>query len=119
MPRISIVNDLQVTDVIFSSTVFVGDNRIIHPSSREIAVMRRLPHYQGDEGNFDAPIFRRPYVWPIVREEVNLQIKNVNPFIKVDEIKIISASTSAVVQIGSTQTIRTEDRLKHVRQILD
>lgn len=54
-----------------------------------------------------------------VTESVNMEIFNQNPVIKVNSIKVTGVSSAAVMQIGSTETIHTESKVKHIRKLLD
>ncbi len=117
--RVSIVNAIKIDNVGLSSTLFVGDNLLIHPKSYVVAVQQKYPTYLHDVNEFAAPIFHYPIHIYRDPEVVRTSIRNESPVIKVDRIKIIAASVSAVVQIGSTGAIRAQTRLKHARRILD
>jgi spore germination protein PE len=119
MKRISIVKGIHINAMLFSATLQVGDNLIIAPSSRVFAVQREFPAFIGNEGNLNSyPTFTRPIPMPIVSERIQLSVRNVNPFIHVDSLKIIGASTASVIQIGSNQIIHSENRTKHIRQLI-
>ncbi|MBM7620698.1 hypothetical protein JOC95_002553 [Bacillus tianshenii] len=55
---------------------------------------------------------------PIVNENVQMCVNNVNPNIFVNRIKIKGISSSSVLQVGSTNTIFAEAKIKHIRQLL-
>jgi spore germination protein PE len=119
MKRTSVVQDMFVSSVQFASTVFVGDNLVVDPRTRAIAVQRERADFLGDEGDFDKyPLFRRPIPQPGLNTTVNLSIVNESPYISVSRVKAVSLSTSAVLQIGSTAIIDAESRIKQFRQLL-
>ncbi|MEB3100882.1 spore germination protein GerPE [Ferviditalea candida] len=119
MPRLSAVENIKINVVLFASTAFIGDNLVIRPRTRAVAVHQRYPVYLMDVPEFRATVFRRPKLKPVVREEVDMEIVNRVPVIKVDNVNIRSVSTSAVFQVGSTGIIDAEARVKHARRILD
>ncbi|WP_404449194.1 spore germination protein GerPE [Sutcliffiella horikoshii] len=117
--RISRVNDINLHSLSFSSYFHIGDSYYINAKSRALAVKREFPKFYGKEGNFsDFPIFSMQSPTPVLTERVNMTVYNVNPNICVNHIKIKGVSSSSVLQIGSSQTICAESRIKHTRQLL-
>lgn len=117
--RVSVVKNVDVTDVTSSSVFQIGDSSHIHSRSRALAVQREVELFFGREGNFDAfPIFTMDIPRPILRKPT-ITRHNLSPFIKVDNVNIIGVAASSVFQIGSTKTIDNETRIKHIRQLLD
>ncbi|WP_209124638.1 spore germination protein GerPE [Alkalihalobacillus sp. BA299] len=117
--RISHVDFVNVTDVSTSSILQVGDSYRITPRSRALAVQRQIEFFYGDEGNFDVyPIFQIDIPKPVVTEPIRITRTNENPFIRVNNIKLIGAAASSVVHIGSNSMIDAETRVKHIRQFV-
>lgn len=117
--RLSRVNDINLHSLSFSSYFHIGDSYYINAKSRALAVKREFPRYYGNEGNFsDFPIFSLKYPLPVITEQVNMSILNPNPNICVNSIKVKGVSSSSVLQIGSSQTICADVRIKHTRQLL-
>ncbi|WP_227936820.1 spore germination protein GerPE [Alkalihalobacillus deserti] len=118
--RTSIVKDIHVRSVASSSIFEIGDSTHITPRSRALAVQRQVELFYGDEGDFNQyPIFNKPIPQPLVNEQVTFTRYNVSPFIKVNHIDILGAAASSVLHIGSTKTIDSESRVKHIRQLLE
>lgn len=117
--RISRVNDINLHSLSFSSYFHIGDSYFINAKSRALAVKREFPRFYGKEGNFsEFPIFSMQYPMPVITERVNMSVSNPNPNIFVNHIKVKGVSSSSVLQVGSSQTICAEVRIKHTRQLL-
>ncbi|MEH7235541.1 spore germination protein GerPE [Bacillus sp. JJ1562] len=120
MQRISVVDLIYVNSVSFSSILEIGDSQKITPVSQALAVQREVPIFFTNEGDFSKyPIFSRELPKVKVTETVNMNIFNQNPVIKVDSVRVTGVSSAAVMQIGSTETIHTESKVKHIRKLLD
>lgn len=92
----------------------------IKPISSALAVQREVPLFFTNEGDFSQfPIFSRDLPKVEVTESINMRIFNQNPIIKVNSIRIDGVSSAGVMQIGSTETIHTESKVKHIRKLLD
>lgn len=117
--RTSIVKKLTILDISFSSTLFIGDFSHYTPVTRALAVQREIPRFQGKEGRFsDFDIFVRAVpIWP-VDEEVHIKTEHRNAVIMADEVEVPYITISSLVHIGSSQSIRAESRIKHIRQLL-
>lgn len=107
--------------IISLSAIFeIGDSTNITPRTRALVVQREFELFFGNEGNFkDYPIFTMTLPELIIDEHINFNKYNESPSIHVHHIKILSASASGVVHIGSSKTINAESRIKHIRQLLD
>jgi spore germination protein PE len=113
------VQNILINELGLSSTLFVGDIVEVRPRGRVLAVQREISSYLGNEGNFnDYPLFSNPIPQPIVYEKVTLNIKNSNPFIKVQDIEVLGIAASSLLQVGSNRTIDAESRIKNIRQLL-
>jgi spore germination protein PE len=118
--RTSIVKKISVIDVSLSSIFQIGDSCNIQPRSKALAVQRQYELFYGDEGNFSAyPIFSKSIPKAIIDESITFTKYNEGFSINVNNIDITSASASGVIHIGSTKTIDSEARVKHIRQLLD
>ncbi|WP_438432576.1 spore germination protein GerPE [Gorillibacterium sp. sgz500922] len=117
MTRLSVIGFIDIDNVSYASTVFIGDNCAIVPRTQAIAVRRDFTSYYGNEGSFaDYPIFRRR--WPRLPVPTDVRVtKRDEGVIRVDFIQIKSISTSAVLQAGSTHTVDAEFRVKQFRQL--
>lgn len=113
------VDRVQVDSVSFSSVFQIGDSNQIKASSRAIAVQREAEIFFGNEGSFAAyPIFSESIPFSQVDEVFSCSFTNVNPVLKVSNIKIMGASSSSVIHLGNSCHIATEARVKHIRQLL-
>ncbi|WP_453990536.1 spore germination protein GerPE [Bacillus nitroreducens] len=120
MKRISVVDFIKVNSLSFSSILEIGDSMKIKPISSALAVQREVPLFFTNEGDFSQfPIFSRDLPKVEVTESINMRIFNQNPIIKVNSIRIDGVSSAGVMQIGSTETIHTESKVKHIRKLLD
>ena len=119
MMRTSIVKNINISAIDFSSVFQVGDSYYVKPRSMVLAVQREISVFNGNEGHFNFPIFSKPIPKPIINENVKMNIINKKPVIKVNNINIIGVSTSGIFQVGSTPYIDTENRTKHIRQLIE
>ncbi len=117
--RTSMVNYTKVINVSLSSIFHIGDSAQITPRARALAVQRQLQLFYANEGNFSQfPIFTMELPKPTVQETVTINRYNPSAFIKVNRINVTSVAAASVYQIGSTNFIESESRVKHIRQIL-
>lgn len=112
------VGFFKVIEIKLSSILQFGDSLCLTPETKALAVLRSQSSYYGDEGDFSSPIFTNPIPGPSLDEELEMEIINESPYIKVESIKIIGVSASGIVQIGSNQCIDAESRIKHIRQMI-
>lgn len=116
--RTSIVNNTKVINVSLSSVFQIGDSVQVTPRAWALAVQRQLQLFYGFEGNFYMyPIFTIDIPQPNWPEEITVQRYYTSPFIKVNSVKITSVAAASVYHIGSTNFIKSESRIKHIRQI--
>ncbi|MDQ0861303.1 spore germination protein GerPE [Bacillus sp. V2I10] len=117
--RLSIVNKAYVNSVGFSSLFQIGDSVDIVPRVNVYAVQREAEIILGNEGDLRQYSFYSELLpKPLITEKIQTSFYHENPTIKVGAVKVISISSSAVVQFGSTNTISAETRVKHIRQLL-
>lgn len=116
--RSSVVQNISINDVVFSSSVHVGDTNHIKANSRAFAVQREEELFYGFEVSFDDyPIFSEVIPIPPITENIKFKRFNANPIIKVNNVNIIGISTSSIFQIGTINDAYLESRVHHVRQL--
>ena len=119
MFRTSVVRRFKANAVGFASTLLIGDLGRFDSATHALAVQREVAAFWGNEGDLASfALFSRPIPLPPVDETVELVRVNTNPDIVVDEVRVISVSTASLAQVGSVRSIRTEARIKHVRQFV-
>ncbi|NOU93338.1 spore germination protein GerPE [Paenibacillus sp. LMG 31456] len=118
MNRVSVVKDMKVNSVSQASILQVGDNELIKPVSKALAVQRKVPDFKGDEGNFDDfGIFSRELPLPPTENEaVKMLIDNGSSRIQVGGIFIYGIAAASVFQVGNNKKIQAESRIKQIRQ---
>lgn len=117
--RTSLVKDIDIKTVSFSSIINIGDVDTFSPRAYVYAVQRELPFFWEDEGNLAYyPIYSKPIPKPIITESININFINTSPFIKVNNVKILGLSTAAIAQLGSNNIINAEARTKHIRHLI-
>lgn len=117
--RISRIGFIKVRSMLFSATAHVGDCTFICPYSNTFAVQREISSYLESEGNLNQfLIFSQPIPKVTPEKPIRMSVINENPFIDVGVINIFGMSTAPVLQIGSTKIVNTENRTKHIRQLL-
>lgn len=117
--RGSVVNMLDIKSVLFGSVIEVGDTVHSRAYTNALAVQRNKELFFVDEGNFKnfkafnipIPIPAIPYPMPTIKKY------NEFPDIKVGNIHIKAVSSSAIIQVGTTNHVNTEARVLHIRQI--
>ncbi|OIJ10089.1 hypothetical protein BKP35_13290 [Anaerobacillus arseniciselenatis] len=115
--RTSVVDYSRVINVSLSSIFHIGDSVQVTPVAWAIAVQRQLQLFYGDEGNFlQFPMFTMELPQPTIQEPITVNRYNASSFIKVNRIHVTSVAAGSVHQIGSTNYINSESRIKHIRQ---
>lgn len=119
MVRLSIVGNVYINDLGSSSIMHVGDNINTALKTRAFAVQREVPFYYGNEGSFKAyPFYQRPFPLPQPPEPFTMCVDNLGSFIRVQNIRILGVSTSAVLQIGCNRITSAETHVKNIRQFV-
>ena len=122
LKRNSITKSLEIKSILFGGVLEVGDSARIAPQCSVIAVQRERQLFYGGEGNFALfSTFSEPfgvpsayaYSLPIVRRYHLL------PNIQVESVNIKGISTSGIVQIGSTEAVKAQSKILHIRQLFD
>lgn len=117
--RISSVGQIRITDIGSTTAFEIGDSEQITPLTHIIAVQREKAVFFQNEFNFrDYAIFFRPISQALLNEEIRMTTINESNVINVQKIEIFSTSSSGVVHIGSSETMRAESRIKNIRHLL-
>lgn len=117
--RGSVVKTIDIKSMLFGSVLEVGDTVHLKSSTNALAVQRNKELFFVNEGNFHnfkafnklIPIPPLPFSMPSITKY------NECPDIKVGNIHLLTISSTAIVQIGTTNHIDTEARILHIRQI--
>ncbi len=116
MSRLSLVDEVKVTNVISSSQFQIGDSGHVQLTCRVLAVQKDPPVFRGIDGNlaiFD--IYTKPIPKPIYSDHLQYTSTHAVPVIKVGSVRVIAAAASSMIHIGSNQSILSESRIKHFR----
>lgn len=93
---------------------------MILPYSKALAVQRQYEIFYGNEGNFATyQLFNTPIPLPVITESITVQKTNESPTICVGSVNILAGAFSSVIHIGSTNHIKSEARVKHIRQLAE
>ncbi|ASB90183.1 spore germination protein GerPE [Bacillus sonorensis] len=118
--RTSKVKFLKLQFVGAGSTLQIGDSEELFFREKVLAIQRYLADYLGNEGSFkqeDYQLFQQPVPQPLPETGVCSAFFHENPVIRVRAIKIQSVSSSSTAHIGSTRSIDTDTRIKHIRNL--
>lgn len=119
MVRLSIVGNVYIHDIGSSSVMHVVDNINTALKTRVFAVQREVPFYYGNEGSFKAyPFYQRPFPIPQPPEPFTMCVDNLGSFIRVQNIRILGVSSSALLQIGCNRITSAETHVKNIRQFV-
>ncbi|MFE5322983.1 spore germination protein GerPE [Paenibacillus sp. NPDC056579] len=117
--RISRVGTINITTLGSATAMEIGDSKDIAPFNNTIAVQRERAVFLQSEMDFqDYSLFSRALAVPIVHEPIRINRINTCPLISVDHIHVFIISGSAVVHVGSSERLRSETRIKHIRHLL-
>lgn len=119
IPRLSLVDHLNLRSLAYSSILEIGDSNRILPYSKALAVQRQEEIFFGNEGHFNYPIFTTPIPRPLISERIQINKVNESMAIHVHSVDITAASIAGVIHIGSTNHIEGESWIKHIRQLLN
>lgn len=115
--HISSVGRVNVISMGISSALQVGDSNVIQSRNRDILVQRETPFYLSFEGDFDEyAIFTDDEITiPTLQTSVRMNVVNMNPFLQVDAVEIISLLSAGVFHIGSTEYVFNNSRILQIR----
>lgn len=116
--RTSSVNRIYINSLASASTLEIGDSKQIQGFTRAIALQRERQLFFSNEIDFSMyDIFKEPLPLEPISESMYYETIALQPIIKVNSIKITGTSTSSIVQIGNSQKVYLESRVKHIRQL--
>jgi len=119
MKRTSVVNQIKLQSVSTASQFMVGDSAAINAHTQALAVQRQVAVFFKNEADFaHYPLFTKSIPKPIVDEQIQMIVDQQSPYIKVNSIHVIGVAQASAMQIGSTQHINLESRIKHFRQFV-
>lgn len=119
LKRTTNVQAAYINSVGLSSVFQIGDSWCIQPKVKVLALQREADVFSAREGNLNQyAIFSESIPKPSITEEFVGAVHNECPSIKVQGIRILAISSSAVTHFGSTDEIRAEARVKHIRQLI-
>ncbi|ULL17250.1 spore germination protein GerPE [Paenibacillus sp. H1-7] len=118
MVRWSLVRFLKVNSVSQGSILQIGDNQTVQPEAKVLNVQREVAHDNGNEVDMDAyASYSREIPEVTIHEPVTMSVHNECDYIQVGIVRILSVSTSGVVQIGQNERIEAVSRVKRIRQM--
>ena len=118
LQRISVVDNIIVKSVLFSSTIEIGDAGRIYGNSRALAVQREAEIFFDEEGDFSQyKVFSEPIFLPPIEENITVFPHQLDPVIRVGTIEVTGLSAASIIQVGSTPAIAMESRIMHIRQL--
>lgn len=119
LQRTSCVDHIHIDIVSFASTIQLGDAKIVNSQSRAMAVQREAEIFFSKEGNYsNYSIFSEPIPFVPITEEFSYVSFQLNPIIKVNRIAILGVSSASILQVGNSEQVSLEARVKHIRQLL-
>lgn len=120
MNRNSVVNKLRINDIFLSSVLNIGDTVHAEPYLKAIAVQQEGAYFLPHSYSFEQyPIFTRPFPYLAGEPEINQAHIHHDDNIQVDAIRIIGASGSSIIHIGTLENLDARARVKHIRILRD
>ncbi|MFC0211611.1 spore germination protein GerPE [Paenibacillus chartarius] len=117
--RTSVIGSVEVLTVLFGGIVHLGDTRYIQANTKIFALQRQQADFEANEYPLEEfGIFRRPIPQLSPAEDVTMVKRDTVPVISVGAVRIVSVSTDAIFQAGSSVCVDLETRIKHIRQFL-
>ncbi len=117
--RNSSVQHLQVINVGSTGVIEIGDTVELAPSIWTNAIQREKAIFFDNELDYaDYPMFYEEIPQPYIDEQLELATVNKSSTIQVGQVDLLSIVASAVLQIGSGETIAAESRTKNIRHLL-
>jgi spore germination protein PE len=116
--RKSVVGELSVLSLDNSSAIEIGDSERLAPVSRVLAVQRQeavFPFGEFAMRNYAA--YTRPVSLPDLAERLVMKRVSPKPPVHVGSIRIVAASSSVIIQVGSSCELAAESRIKHIRHL--
>ncbi|SFA81990.1 spore germination protein PE [Lentibacillus halodurans] len=115
--RTAAVDKINLNGLTYSGIFNIGDTKYARPHAKGIAVQKEGATFHEDDGIYfkNYSLFKREANWPTTIEEVQKNTLHHDETIRVDNVKIIGVSQTAIFQIGSIDQVYSEARIKHIR----
>lgn len=118
--RTSIIQQVKLTELGTTAIFEIGDTKEITPVSKAIAIQRERAIFDVNELHFeDLFIFTMTIPQPPVDRSVEMIRINESPQIQVGHIELFSISSSSVFHLGSSESLQSESRIKHIRHLFE
>jgi spore germination protein PE len=115
--RLVRVDTVKVNNLFHAGIVQVGDNGSSNLWDWSIAVQRALTNFNGDEKRFASyPLFFRPNPAWLPAPDIGTESGGPPEEIRVGSVKVLTASASILIRIGSSESLWAESRIQHIRQ---
>lgn len=115
IPRISIVDHLNISALTFTSVSNIGDAQLVDCTREYLTVKREAERFFGFKGN-EMKRYNNFSVVPAfepIYEQLTMSFNHDIPYIKVSEISIVAVAGS-VVHIGSGDSINLESKIVNI-----
>lgn len=120
LSRTSRVKQLNVTTLVFSSSVQIGDTQYIDARAQALATQEPVKIYRGDPEHFENyEVFNLRTPLPIIFEKVSMTQINKQPNIYVDVIDVIGVSSSSTLAIGNVDHTLLSSRILNIRRLIE
>ncbi|MFD1039008.1 spore germination protein GerPE [Virgibacillus byunsanensis] len=120
LKRTAEVKKITINSVTFSSIFNIGDTKISHPKTKEIAVQKEGATFTKEDNLYfrDYPIFNMEPNWLSKQHTASTTTAHHVNTINVQNVSIIGVSSSSIAQVGSIGKINADARIKHFRILL-
>ncbi|MGG1661657.1 spore germination protein GerPE [Brevibacillus sp. NRS-1366] len=117
--RTSHVHSLTNISIDTSSVLQIGDSKEVTTLANVLAVQRETAIFYENEFLFrDNLLFCEPIPLPVLSESIDMYTFHEIPAIRVNKVTVDFAAASAVIHVGSSQSISLESRIKNIRHLL-
>ncbi|ANY71564.1 spore gernimation protein KA [Paenibacillus ihbetae] len=119
MKRNVYVENMHIINISDGSTCICGRSEDLHAYTEALAVQRQVPVFYEDEGSFeDYPIFTRDIPKLPDISDVEMDIIQEHNLIRVNRVDVLSVASASTVQIGTTEQLDLEARVKAIRHFI-
>ena len=120
LSRTSRVKQLNVTTIVFSSSVQIGDTQYLDATAQALATQEPVNVFRGDPEHFeDYEVFNLRTPLPLIFEKVSMVQMNKQPNICVDIIDVIGVSSSSTLVIGNVDHTQLSSRILNIRRLVE
>lgn len=118
--HISVVGQMNILTMGISGVIQIGDSNMLWARNRAILVQREQPFFLAREGQFHGyEMFRDTEITiPTRQTSVRMHVTNVNPFLSVDFINMLSVENTGTFHIGSIDYVFNNSRILQIRQFI-